>query len=124
MHEVPIHEEINTITGGFSGEGCIASQRKKYARGVMIVEGQRSDQTPEPDLVFTRTDLRDMVPHDNDLVVISVMTVGRKVYRVLIDQGSSADVMFWSTFNKLQLSPDQLVACTVSQETRWKCGGT
>jgi len=41
-------------------------------------------------------------------VVISVLTVGRKVHRVLVDQGSSADVMFWSTFNKLQLSPDQL----------------
>jgi len=41
-------------------------------------------------------------------VVISVVTIGRKVHRVLVDQGSSADVMFWSTFNKLQLSPDQL----------------
>jgi len=41
-------------------------------------------------------------------MVISVVTVGRKVHRVLVNQGSSADVMFWSTFNKLQLSPDQL----------------
>jgi len=30
---VPIHGEINTIVGGFSGGGCTASQRKKYARG-------------------------------------------------------------------------------------------
>ena len=30
------------------------------------------------------------------------------VHRVLVDQGSSADVMFWPTFEKLQLSPDQL----------------
>jgi len=37
------------------------------------------------------------------------VTAGRKVHRVLVDQGSSADVMFWTTFNKLQLSPDQLV---------------
>ena len=27
---------------------------------------------------------------------------------MLVDQDNSADVMFWSTFNKLQLSPDQL----------------
>ena len=40
--------------------------------------------------------------------MISIVIVGRKVHRVLVDQGSSADVMFWSTFNKLQLSPDQL----------------
>ena len=49
-----------------------------------------------------------MVPHDNDPVVISVVTVGRKVHRVLVDQGSSTDVMFLSTFNKLRLSPDLL----------------
>jgi len=53
-------------------------------------------------------DLHDVVPHDNDPMVISVVTAGRKVYRVLVDQGISADVMFWSTFNKLQLSPDLL----------------
>ena len=58
--------------------------------------------------MFTRTDLQDVVPHDNDPVVISVITAGRKVHRVLVDQGSSADVMFWSTFNKLRLSPDLL----------------
>ncbi|XP_068474988.1 uncharacterized protein [Phaseolus vulgaris] len=40
--------------------------------------------------------------------MISVVTAGRKVHRVLVDQGSSTDVMFWTTFNKLQLSPNQL----------------
>ena len=58
--------------------------------------------------MFRRADLRDVIPHDNDPVVISVVTVGRKVHRVLVDQGSSADVMFWSTFNKLRLSSDLL----------------
>jgi len=107
-HEVPIHGEIRTIARGFSGGGCTASQRKKYAKGVMTVEAQRSDQTPEPNLVFTKSDLQDVVPHNNHLVVISVVIVGRKVHHVLVDQGSSTDVMFWSTFNKLHLSLDQL----------------
>ena len=40
--------------------------------------------------------------------MISVVTAGRKVHRVLVDQGSSADVMIWTTFNKLQLSPNML----------------
>ena len=66
------------------------------------------DDPWESDLVFTRADLRDVIPHDKDPVVISVVTAGRKVLWVLVDQGSSADVMFWSTFNKLQLSPDLL----------------
>ena len=107
-HEVPIYGEINTISGRFSGGGCIASQRKKYARKVMAVEVQETDQTLDVDLVFTKAEDQDVIPHDNDQVVISVVTTGRRVHRVLIDPGSSTDVMFWPTFNKLQLSPDQL----------------
>jgi len=100
-HEMPIHGEVHTISGGFSGGGCTASQCKRYVRSVNSVAGEGMDDPWEADLVFTKADLRDVVPHDNDPVVISVVTVGRRVHRVLVDQGSSADVMFWSTFNKL-----------------------
>ena len=72
------------------------------------MEVQAVDDVLDIDLTFTKVDLRDVVPHDNDPVVIFVVTTGRKVHQVLVDQGSSADVMFWSTFKKLQLSPDQL----------------
>jgi len=41
-----------------------------------------------------------------------VVTAGRKVHHVLVDQGSSADVMFWTNFNKMQLSPDMLRSYT------------
>jgi len=60
------------------------------------------------EVVFTKADLQDVVPHDNDPMVILVVTTGRKMHRVLVDKGSSTDVMFWTTFNKLQLSPDML----------------
>jgi len=82
---VPIHDDINTISKGFSWGGCTASKRKRYARKVMTMEDRGTDQPAEPDLCFTRADLRDVVPHDNDPVVISVVTVGRRVHRVLID---------------------------------------
>ena len=52
------------------------------------------DDSLDVDLTFMNTDLRDFVPHDNDPVVISVVTAGRKVHRVLVDQGNSVDVMF------------------------------
>jgi len=74
----------------------------------MSVEAQEADTALDVDLVFTKADLRHVVPHDNDSVVILVVTVGRKVQHVLVDQGSSTDVMFWTTFNKLQLFPDLL----------------
>jgi len=93
-HEIHVHGEINTIQGGFSRGRCITSKRKKYAREVMMVEVQKPDRSAEPNLCFTKADLRDVVPHEDDHVVISFVTVERRVLRVLIDQGSSVDVMF------------------------------
>ncbi|XP_068504460.1 uncharacterized protein [Phaseolus vulgaris] len=107
QHEMPTHGEIHTIAGGFSGGGCTASQRKKYARSVMAVD-VFEDHSPDVDITFTKEDLRDVVPHDNDPIVVSLVTAGRKVHRVLVDQGSSADVMLWPTFTMLQLPLDQL----------------
>ncbi|XP_068486645.1 uncharacterized protein [Phaseolus vulgaris] len=109
---MPIHGEVHTISGGLSGGEPTASQRKRYVRSVNSVAEEFFDDFWESDLVFTRADLRDVVPHDNDPVVISVVTAGRTVHRVLVDQGSSADDMFWSTLNKLQLSPDLLRSYT------------
>jgi len=84
-HEVPMHGEIHTIAGGFSGGGCTASQRRRYARAVMSIEAQKADDAFDVDLVFTRADLQDVVPHDNDPVVISVVSAGRRVHRVVVD---------------------------------------
>jgi len=107
QHEMPTHGEIHTIAGGFSGGGCTASQKKKYARSVMAVD-VFEDHSPDVDITFTKEDLRDVVLHDNDPIVISLVMAVRKVHRVLADQGSSADVMFWPTFTQLQLPLDQL----------------
>jgi len=107
-HEIPTHGEVHTISDGFSGGGPTASQCKKYVRSISSIAEEFPDDPWESDLVFTRANLRDVVPHDNDPVVISIVTAGRKVHKVLVDQGSSADVMFRSTFNKLQLSSDLL----------------
>jgi len=41
-------------------------------------------------------------------VVVSLITVGRRVRSVLVDQGSLTDVMFLTTINRLQLSTNQL----------------
>ena len=63
QHEAPVLGEIHTIAGGFSGGGCTASQRKRYARSVMSVE-VFEDNSPDVDITFTKEDLRDVVPHE------------------------------------------------------------
>jgi len=84
-HEMPIHGEIHTISGGFSSGGCTTSQRKRYVRSVMFVAEQVEDDTLDVDHTFTKEDLRDVIPHDNDPAVVSVVTARRKVHRVLVD---------------------------------------
>jgi len=97
-HEVPIHGEVNTISGGFP--------RKECARAA--VESRQTNSAPDVDLVFSQADLQGVIPHDYDAMVISLIAAGRRVHHVLVDQGSSADVMFLTTFNRLRLSMDQL----------------
>jgi len=69
---------------------------------VKTVEVLQANLVPDVDLVFTITDIQDVIPHDNDLVVISLVAARRRVCHVLIDQGSSVDVMFLTTFNRFR----------------------
>jgi len=74
----------------------------------MSLETRRPDHPLEPALYFTSFDLEGVFPHEDDPVVIFVVTIGQKVHRVLVNQGRLAFVMFWGTFTNMQLSPDQL----------------
>ena len=107
QHETPILGDFNTIAGGFAGGGTTRSGRKRYARSIMMTEMIRCE-TSTPKLIFSEEDLEDVSPHEDDPVVLSVIMMGRNVHRVLIDQGSSADVMFWDTFVGIQVPRDQL----------------
>ena len=53
-HEVPVHGEVHTISGGFFGGGPTASQRKGYVRSVSSVADKFPGDPWESDLVFTR----------------------------------------------------------------------
>jgi len=94
-----MHGQVNTISGGFP--------REEYASQA-TVKARQTNLTPEVDLVFTKANLQGIVPHDNGSMVISLIAAGRRTRQVLVDKGSSADVMFLTTFNHLQLSADQL----------------
>jgi hypothetical protein len=63
---------------------------------------------PAPDLSFSPKDATDIVPHDDDPLVIQVQILNCDVKRVLIDSGSSADIMYWDAFKAMQLSGEQL----------------
>ncbi|XP_027932759.1 uncharacterized protein LOC114188367 [Vigna unguiculata] len=107
LHETPVLGDFNTIVGGFAGGGQTSSARKRYVRSVMTT-AKIERPKKVPDIVFSSEDLKGVVPHEDDPIVLSVIMMGRNVHRVLIDQGSSADVMFWNTFVGLQIPIYQL----------------
>jgi len=107
LHEVSILGDFNIIAGGFTGGGQTSSTKKRYVRSIMTttkIERPKKD----PDIVFSSEDLKGVVPHEDDLIVVSVVTMGRNVHRVLVDQGSLIDVMFWNTFIGVQIPMDHL----------------
>ncbi|MCI54053.1 gag-pol polyprotein, partial [Trifolium medium] len=88
---------VNTIAGGFSGGGDSSFARKRYARRTILetyLVGHAAFPST-PDISFTAKDGEGVMPHDDDPLVIQVQILKCDVKRVLIDSGSSADIMYW-----------------------------
>jgi len=99
--------DLNTKAEGFAGGGVTSASRKRYTRSVMAALVMWQKRTL-PAITFTNDDRKDVIPYEDDLVVVSIIAMGRRIHRVLVDQGSSADVMFWDAFTRLGIPQDQL----------------
>ncbi|CAJ2642757.1 uncharacterized protein LOC123899916 [Trifolium pratense] len=101
---------VNTIAGGFAGGGESRAARKRYLRQIIYetsLVGQVSFPTT-PELSFSANDGNGIFPHDDDPLVIQVQILNCDVKRVLIDSGSSADIMYWEAFKAMQLAGELL----------------
>ncbi|XP_024626580.1 uncharacterized protein [Medicago truncatula] len=96
---------LHTISGGFAGGGESGKSRKKYARQVMLL-GDAHASEKIPTISFSQEDFGQVIPHDDDPLVVSFQLLNRE--RVLVDTGSSADVLYYDAFNKMGLSEEQL----------------
>nr|XP_025697379.1 uncharacterized protein LOC112798324 [Arachis hypogaea] len=98
---------INCISGGFAGGGQTTSARKRSYRAMLAIEGTMPPNNKDAhdlEITFNQTDIYSATPNTDDPVVISVQTGDLLVRKVLLDPGSSADVLFYSTFSKMNLS--------------------
>ncbi|XP_020235769.1 uncharacterized protein LOC109815456 [Cajanus cajan] len=106
-HQQPIQRDFNTIAGGFAGGRATSTARKRYSRSVLTVSEFRRPSQPE--ISFSDSDYEGVAPHEDDPVVISAIVMGYNVKRVLIDQGSSADILFWEAFEGMKIPNDRLI---------------
>ncbi|XP_057760881.1 uncharacterized protein LOC130981299 [Arachis stenosperma] len=94
---------INYILGGYASGGHSNSARKRSYRAICSVDstgGGTKVNTPLPQVTFAHADFNSNIQNLDDPVVITLQLGELLVKKVLLDPGSSADVLFYSTFQK------------------------
>ncbi|XP_058068509.1 uncharacterized protein LOC131217589 [Magnolia sinica] len=109
-------EEIRTIVGGHKGGGDSNNAQKTHARNLSRPESEimvlarplKERKLEKYRVTFTEPDAWGIHhPYDDALVVI-VTIANRKLFRVLVNTGSSADVLFTQAFNKMSIERSTL----------------
>ena len=101
------------ISGGFAGGGESSAARKAHLRSIRpgeVMEVQAVSKLPRlnSSITFSYSDLEGCQhPHDDPLVIRAVVA-NKTVHRVLIDNRSSADIIFASAFDKMDIGRAKL----------------
>ncbi|XP_016168272.1 uncharacterized protein LOC107610784 [Arachis ipaensis] len=98
---------IHMIAGGFAEVGLTKSSRKRHLKEIYQVEEEILDS---PTISFTKEDAQGIIPEHDDPVVITLILANANLHWTLMDQGSSADILFKPTFDKLGLEEKELKA--------------
>ncbi|XP_016185917.1 uncharacterized protein LOC107627603 [Arachis ipaensis] len=102
---------INCISGGYASGGSSNSARKTSFRTICSVNGPQQDAemtNQQPEVTFTHADFNSNIQNLDDPVVVTLQLGDLLVRKVLLNPGSSADVLFYSTFQKMKLSDNML----------------
>jgi hypothetical protein len=99
------------IIGGSAMEFETKKQRNNYFMSVNTIINDGPAARPEwakVPITFTEKDFRLKSTIHNDAMVIEVNIAGWVIGKVLVDNGSSADILFLKTFEKMNLSQHML----------------
>ena len=101
------------ISGGFAGGGESSSARKAHLHSIRLgktLEIQAVSKLPRLNttIAFSDSDMEGCQhPHDDPLV-IRVVVANKTIHRVLIDNGSSTNIIFASAFDKMGIGREKL----------------
>jgi hypothetical protein len=102
---------IMPITGGLAMEFETKKQRNNYVRSVNTIINDGPAARPEwakVPITFTEEDFKLKSTNHNDAMVIEVNIAGWVIRKILVDNGSSVDILFLKTFEKMNLSQHML----------------
>ncbi len=104
--------QIRTIIGGPVSRGISCASRKAYARhihNIMVVQRPPKNVHLNDQVIsFSEEDARGThQPHDDGLVV-TLNIAGFITRQVMIDNGSSADILYLPAYQQMKLDKDKL----------------
>ena len=101
------------ISEGFPGGRESSSARKAYLRNIRLegtLEVQAISKLPLLDttITFSDSDIKGCQhPHDDPLVIRDIVA-NKTIHKVLVDNGSSADIIFASAFDKIGIGREKV----------------
>ncbi|GAV88883.1 LOW QUALITY PROTEIN: hypothetical protein CFOL_v3_32304, partial [Cephalotus follicularis] len=104
---------IHTISGGVASGGDHKNARKAYERQSLDVQQVHHSKRlrnggDEEVISFSEADYEEVrLPH-NDSVVVTLLVELFTMKKILIDSGSSADILYKHAFDQLRILVDQL----------------
>ena len=105
-------ESSNTIAGGFSCGGLASQSQKHHLHAIKDIDINYVDIQSLRSLsltTFTYKDFKGINPvNQDDPMTISIVITNFMVSKVLIDQGSRTNILYWKTFQRLEISPDMI----------------
>jgi hypothetical protein len=107
LKALPSFETIMPITGGSTIEFETKRQRNNYFRSVNTIINDGLAARPEwakVPITFTEQDFKLKSTNHNDAMVIEVNIAGWVIGKILVDNGSSVDILFMKFFEKMSLS--------------------
>ena len=107
------------IIGGIATTGSSKKARKTYLRVVQNVQLMGSvpkiTRRESPIIGFSEEDARCLHhPHD-DALVVSVRVGDYNMHRMLVDNGSSADILYYPAFQQIGINRAQLTPSNAPQ---------
>ncbi|XP_014521982.1 uncharacterized protein LOC106778524 [Vigna radiata var. radiata] len=100
---------INTISGGFADGGPTVAARKRHLRGLHHVNQARITRKSMPVISFSDADFHAVDPDQDDPMVITTMVAWYQIGKTLIDQGSSTNILYWKTFQQMDISEEAVM---------------
>ena len=112
-HPRPPIRDIRMIVGGMATSGLSKKARKTYLKTVQNVQltgiVPKTALIDNPIIGFSEEDARRLHhPYDNKLVV-SLRVGDYNIHRVLVDNDSLADILYYPAFQQMRIDREQLV---------------